>query len=110
MYLKVQTGKLMVRISKTEAEQLYSGEILSQKIQLSTTASLSYSVQSSLAESDFQFLKNENSFELFINQLELEKQLIGSPTKQGIVFETTNDDVTLLISLEIDLKRTRKAN
>ncbi len=105
MYIRIQDNSIRFRVSKAEASQLTEGKTIQSSIALSPTHSLVYGVNTNLSPHFFNFDSKTNRLLLSINREQLQKELEGRPSKQGLLFSQSMTDKSISVSLEIDLKR-----
>jgi len=104
MYIRIQDDSIRYRVSRDEANQLVAGKVLQSSLTLSPSHSLSYEISTTHDASSFEFNVHSNGLLLSINRDELQKEIEGRPSKQGLVFTQSFTEKEILISLEIDLK------
>jgi len=107
MYLRLQDNSIRFRISKIEAQQLVDGTQLRQSTRLSIEQIIRYSIVCVRDDSSLSYQQSSMHLSLKINKQDLIEELAERPTKLGIRFEQSLDRYNQIISLEINIKKTR---
>lgn len=102
MYIKIQDKSIRYRVSQQEARKLIAGLSVQSQISLSVSDYLKYNIEITTKEN--QFVYQNNSMTLYINDNKLLKELETRPSKSGIEFEQHINSEIITIALEIDLK------
>jgi predicted DNA binding CopG/RHH family protein len=107
MYIRIQDNGVRYRISRDEASELLEGKPLIDHLCLSQDKQLSYQVLLTNKKNSFEFNQQENSFNLKIAKADIEKEISARPSKKGIRFCQTSNNITQDYSLEIDIKKSK---
>lgn len=106
MYIRIQNNAIRYRISKDEAKKLIEGEKLIDRLFLTESMNLIYTISTTEDISSFVFISPENIFSLKINKHLLINELAERPSKSGVIIEK-NNKINREVTLEIDIKKTR---
>ncbi len=107
MYIRIQDNGIRYRISRDEANELLEGKQLTEQLSLSQEIQLTYQVLLTDKKNSFKFNQQENSFNLRIAKTDLEKEISERPSKKGILFCQTSNNIAQDYSLEIDVKKSK---
>jgi predicted Zn-ribbon and HTH transcriptional regulator len=104
MYLKLESSQITLRISQQEAQNLLESKKLVDKIRLATDSDLVIELTTDCQQSGFNFDAQKLKFCAQLTREQIEDELAGRPSKQGILVEAENND-SLPLYIQIDLKR-----
>ncbi len=112
MYLKISNNEICYKISQDEAQTLLSGTELNEVLELSHSNGVKYQIKLTQQGNQFDYSRNDNSYNLSINQNQLEQEINPKPSKKGLCFEkdvfSESSNQPLTICLQVDLKKIKK--
>jgi hypothetical protein len=108
MYVRIEQDSIKFRISREQAERLLKDQSLDSSCRVSPSTQLLFKIIPNRQQTSFSYYINDCYFQLNIAKHELQAELAARPSKQGIQFEQEIAGETLLIALQIDIKKSRK--